>query len=47
MSRAKAGSTAFGTPDAHRAAPASLVNLPAVIPAACVTGPSLRSSGTG
>jgi hypothetical protein len=47
MSRAEAGSIAFGTPDAHRAAPASLVNLPAVIPAACVTGPSLRSSGRG
>jgi NAD(P)H-dependent FMN reductase len=25
---AKADSIAFGTPDAHRAAPASLVNLP-------------------
>ncbi len=38
---------ASGTPDAHRAAPAPLVNIPAVIPAACVTGPSLRSSGRG
>jgi len=28
MSRAKAGSIAFGTPDAHRAALASLVSLP-------------------
>jgi alkylation response protein AidB-like acyl-CoA dehydrogenase len=48
LKRAKADSITSGTPDAHRAALASLVNLsPAVIPAACVTGPSLRSSGRG
>ena len=48
LTRATADSIASGTPDAHRAALASLVGLPpAVIPAACVTGARLRSSGTG
>ena len=35
------------TPSAENRLQASLVNLPAVIPAASVTGPSLRSSGRG
>jgi hypothetical protein len=49
LKRAKADSIAFGTPDAHRTAPPwrPWSTSPAVIPAACVTGPSLRSSGKG